>query len=283
MFTKKSIGVAVACALALGAFSGAALATPVSVDGIQFDTSSPLYLTVDAVNFRETPVSTPGQVLHGYGEIAAIDGLDSSKFCVNGSCDLNFTFEYTLQSVVPGTPGGYKAVFTLGSINFFVDNTDSYDVLNPQTAGVGSPWLTLQGHTAPNSAFVDVGQLYSNINGTTAMPTSGSTGTGLLDATGGPASTYFNFNSFSDGLGGFADFQFNSSFLTNPLKSCRGAPTTNLDNACSYPIGGTGELIGQPMAVSVPEPGTIGMLGLGLGFLGLLIRRRRKEEAEGRA
>lgn len=275
MLTKKSIGIALAAALALGA-SGAAFATPTNVGGVVFDPSSPLYLTINADNFRETSVSpsvsNPHPVLHGYGVVSTLDGNSQSTFCPG--CDLNFTFSYTLASVVPDG-SGFKAIFNLGSINFFVDNTSSYNVLNPMTAGIGTPWLTLSGHTSVNSSFVGPGELFSTINGTTAKPTSGSTGIGLLDATSGPASSHFKFQNISDGLGGFADLQFNSSFLTKVVKGCGSTPTTDLDNVCTYPITGVAVSIGSP--TSVPEPGEVGLLGLGLGALGLLLRRRRKE------
>jgi hypothetical protein len=33
------------------------------------------------------------------------------------------------------------------------------------------------------------------------------------------------------------------------------------------------------LPVAVPEPGELGLLGLGLGALGFMVRRRRKEAA----
>src|SRR3546814_12434616 len=50
MLKKKSIGVALACALALGAWSGATLATPIDVNGVHWDSSSPFDLTVQSLN-----------------------------------------------------------------------------------------------------------------------------------------------------------------------------------------------------------------------------------------
>jgi len=72
-----------------------------------------------------------------------------------------------------------------------------------------------------------------------------------------------------------ADFFLSSGFSFDPFSLCT-APTTDLDNICTYPIVGTGTLSGKSVT-SVPEPGEIGLLGLGLGALALLIRRRRKE------
>jgi len=274
MLTKKSIGAVLAGALALAA-SGAAFATPITVGGVTWDPSSPLDLTVDALNFRETSVANVGDVLHGYGVIGSINGTDPSTFCPG--CDLNFTFSYTVRSLGTSGSGNPQAVFDMGSINFYVDNTSSFNVLDPTTAGVGSLWLSLMGHTAPFTGFVDTGgQLYANINGTVSDPLNGSNGIGLADVAGGAAGGFFNTNTVIDGIGGFADFNLNSSFLEKPAAGCGSIPTTNLDFLCSYPISGTAELTGSSR-IAVPEPAELGLLGLGLGILGFMIRRRRKE------
>lgn len=264
MFTKKSLGVALVAALALGA-SGVASATMINVDGVHWDSSSPFDLTIQSLNLRETSVSGVGDVLHGYGQIGSINGNNS--FC--SGCDLTFTFQYTVANIT-----GNQVAFNNGSFQFYVQPAGTFSFGNPGSVG-GTPWVTMSGHTAPNTAFVyPAGQLYALVNGTVSNPTSGSTGTGLVDVTGGPAAVYLNSNSVPDGIGGFADFSLSSSFQFFPAKGC-GAPTTNLDNICSYPIEGNGSLVGR--TATVPEPGEIGLLGLGLGFLGFLIQRRRKQ------
>lgn len=273
MLTKKSIGAVLACALALGAWSGSALATPINVGGVVWDPASPLDLTIQALNFRESSVSKKGDVLTGYGVIGSINGTSQSTFCPG--CDLNFTFSYTVSSVGTSGSGNPQVVFTNGVINFYVDTTQSFNVLNPSTAGIGTLWLSLGGHTAPFTGFSAVGQLYSNINGTIAKPLTGSNGIGLLDATGGPAEPYTNTNSISDGIGGFADFNLNSEFLFSAVKGCTSI-SPDPTNICHYPVTGTATVIGQSMT-AVPEPGEIGLLGLGLAALGFFIRRRRRE------
>ncbi|HET7223534.1 MAG TPA: PEP-CTERM sorting domain-containing protein [Rhodanobacteraceae bacterium] len=266
MLTKKSIGAALVCALALGA-SGVASATMVTVDGVSWDTASPLDLTINALNLRETSVSGIGQVLHGYGQIGSING--NNNFC--SGCDLTFTFTYTVKTI-----GVQQVVFDDGLINFYVSNPGTYDVTDPTTASLGTSWLTLTGHTGSLIGFATTGTLFGKVNGTVADPTTGSSGQGFLDATGGPAMMYVDSNSQPDGLGGFADFSLNSEFQTFPANGCGTTPTTDLDLLCSYPIEGTASLIGKSVT-SVPEPAEIGLLGLGLGILGFLVRRRRKE------
>jgi hypothetical protein len=265
MWKKKTIGAALACALAMGAWSGSALATPVYVGGVWVDPDSVLDLSIQALNFRESSVSQVGDVLTGYGVIGAINGnFTQAQFCPG--CNLNFTFSYRVADIdTSGT--NPLIVFDSGSVNFYVDNTSSFNVLDPTTAGIGSLWLSLDGHTAPRTGFSALGQLYSSVNGTPANPMGGSFGFGLLDVTGGAAAYFADTNTIADSLGGFADFSLNSSFQYD------GAPICG-NNTC-YPISGQGGLLGK--SLTVPEPGTIGLLGLGLGFLGLALRRRRKE------
>ena len=265
MWKKKTIGTALACALALGAWSGSALATPVTVGGITWDPADGSDLNIQAFNFRESSVAGVGDVLTGYGQIGQING--DTTFC--SGCSLTFTFEYTL-SAIEGDALNPKVIFDNGSLNFFVDAGGTFDVADPTTAGIGTAWLTLSGHTAPFTGFTALGQLYSSINGAVSAPGALSGGFGLLDATGGPAAVWMDTNSRADG----ADFDLSSSFSTKPYAQCESVSADPTD-ICHYPILGAGTLTGQSLAV--PEPGTIGMLGLGLGFLGLALRRRRKE------
>ncbi|KZC21162.1 PEP-CTERM domain protein, partial [Rhodanobacter denitrificans] len=197
MLKKKSIGVALACALALGAWSGSTLATPINVNGVHWDSSNQFDLTFQSLNLRETPVSIVGDMLHGYGQIGSINGVNS--FCTG--CDLTFTFTYTVKSII-----GNQVAFNMGSFQFYTQAAGSFDFGNPTSVG-GTPWLTLIGHTAPRAGFADPSaQLYAMVNGTISAPTAGSGGFGLVDATGGPAKFFVNTNSIADGIGGFADF-----------------------------------------------------------------------------
>ncbi len=272
MLKKKSIGLALACALALGAWSGSTLATPINVNGVHWNSSSPFDLTIQSLNIRESSVSAVGDTLMGYGQIGSINGNNS--FC--SGCDLTFTFHYNVSKIA-----GNQVVFDMGAFQFYTSAAGSFSFANPTSASGGTPWATLTGHTFTNSGTGDTGQLFATVFGTTSNPTNGSGGFGMLDATGGPAMPYLDSNSVADGKGGFADFNLASSFLTFPADGC---PTTSADpaNLCHYPIEGNGSLTGKTM--KVPEPGTVGMLGLGLAFLGLFTWRRRKDaEADGRA
>jgi hypothetical protein len=263
MLTKKSFGIAFATALALGA-SGAAFAEPINVNGVQWDSSSPFDLTIQSLNLRETSVSQEGDILTGYGQIGSINGNNS--FC--SGCDLTFKFTYTVHSI-----SGDQVVFNMGSFQFYTQAAGTFDFGDPNSVG-GTPWVTLTGHTAPQTGFADTnGQLYATVTGSVAQPGSQSGGFGLVDATGGPAAQFLDSNFWSDGIGGFADFQLQSSFSFFPASTCS-EPTTNLDNICTYPIQGNGSLTGR---TAVPEPAELGLFGLGLGLLGFFMWRRRKE------
>lgn len=264
MFTKKFIGLLATSALALFAWSGSALASPITVYGVTWDRANPIDLTVQSINLRETSIGSVGDTLTGYGQIGSING--NNDFC--SGCDLTFTFSYQVQSI-----SGSSVIFNNGMFNFYVSSAGSYSVLDPTTASMGTPWVTLAGHTYFNPTYGSFGQLFATVSGTVADPTLGSGGTGLLDVTGGAAAKYWDSNTVSDGLGGFADFSLASSFQYFPANTC-GSVSSDPTSLCHYPITGNGSLVGR---TNVPEPAGIGLLGLGLGFLGLAMHRRRKE------
>lgn len=268
MISKKGLVIGLAAALALGA-SG--VASAITVDGITWNPGSPFDLNINSLNLRESAVTGIGQTLMGYGQVGSING--DTNFC--SGCNLTFQFTYTVQYLQGTGSGTTQAIFNMGSVQFYVSNPGTFNVGNPASAGLGTPWLTLTGHDGYVVGFptAPVGQLFSTINGTPSAPTSGSAGIGFLDATGGPAAMYMHTQTQADGLGGFADFTINSSFLTQIARGCGSTPSSDPTSICHYPIQGTAELIGK----TVPEPGALGMLGLGMGMLGVFFWRRRKE------
>lgn len=262
MFTKKSIAIALGAALAFGA-SGAALAAPINVGGVLLDPTQTFNPVIQAIDLRETSVSNSSPMLDGYGVIASLNGVSpitGGDFCPG--CNLTFTFSYTLE-----TPqSGNQAVFDKGVANLYVIPAGTFNVNDPASAIGTTPWLSLKGHTLAASGFSQVGQLYATIFGTLSQPTAGSSGFGYFDVTGGVAAKYFNTNSEPGG----SDFSLASSFQIP-------SPTfPNCTVTTGYPICGTANMSGL-MMTPVPEPGEIGLMGLGLGVLGLFFWRRRKD------
>ena len=267
MMKKKYIGAALACALALGV-SGMASATTISVGGVKWNAAQ-FDLTVSSSSLIETSVSNTGDTLTGFGLVGTIN--QNINFCT--ACQLAFTFQYTVKDV-----SGLQVLFDAGAINFFVlPGTNSYNAANPTNISAGTPWLTLTGHNSSVATYPALwqGDLFSTAAGSVTHPLSGSTGSGYLDATAGPAAQYMQSHTQADGLGGFADFFITTNFSNIPT----GAFTA--PNGVTYSILGGATMTGKSV-VPVPEPGPAGLLGVGLAVIGLLVGRRRKE-AEGRA
>lgn len=258
---KKSL-----LAIALGALSAPALA--INVGGIKLPAPSPIFeaTTVyeNIVSLAGVPSIAPGASINGYGIVNQING--NSNICVAGwgNCELTYVFGgYTL---LPGaTPSTLE--FTGGWINFYV-GTGSQINFNPfvssgqaqdlANAADGTLWLSLAGHTFKDVITGRTGTLLSEGSNFGTGVDSGR-GNGRLDVTGGLAAYHLDTNSVSDLMGGFADFDLNSSFSTV------GAPPHG-----QTPLAGVVSIAGR----SVPEPGLMALLGI--GALGIAFSARRK-------
>jgi hypothetical protein len=238
------IGSAVAGALLL---SSQAFAAPVTVDGINLDSAR----NFEVGSIYENVVSKPGQELSGFGQIDEING--NKFFCAGGagSCELTFKFSgYTATDVTQSTID-----FTGGVVNFYVDTA-------PQYGGNGQLFLSATGHTYLDTGSGRTGTLLA---GGTNLNTKQPQGQGLgqLDVTGGDAAQYFNTNQINDFRGGYADLILDSSFAVKSACPPNGEP-----------VCGSGDI--HNTATAVPEPGELGLMGLGLLGLGFVFKRRRR-------
>jgi hypothetical protein len=232
--------------------AGQAVADPISVDGIQFETGSVFH----AAELYENMISAPGDTLMGYGRI---DSINSHKnYCAGGgNCELTFTFgDYTVDHI-----DANHVTFTGGQVMLYADSSANFNASDRATAADGDLFLSTTGHAYTDTDTGRTGTLIATGSNLTTGQAQGS-GVGYLDVVGGDAQQYFNTDTFNDFMGGTTDLQFNSTFSPNACS-----------NATDQPICGSGLL--KSVTRAVPEPGALGLMGLGLLGVGFGVRRRR--------
>ena len=224
-------------ALAIGAAAvGSASAALINVGGIQWDPDAVNDFLVTG-NFDQifTPNNQlPGSVTSGFGSVQSING--SLAYCTLGpNCKLTFVFDnYT---IIAGP--GFPVAFSGGTIKLYVDNDAALDN-SIAGASDGALWLDLAGN---GTLLGGASLVVSN-----PFPFTAAQGQGFLDVVGGPAGPLFDTNTLFG-----ADFLFTT---TDPLNN--------------NTFGGSFTISGD----SVPEPGSLALVGAGL--LGLVGLRRRK-------
>lgn len=271
---KGAATAAVFTAVAL-AGSGSAHAGPTAtVDGITF----PIGFNVtgsdqlQVTTIYEDQVKFVGDVLNGIGEVSVINpALGGAPTWIQGANGVNLYYTFTGYTVasITGSASSSTIDFTGGTVNFYV--TPSSLAL-PSGAGyatdladITSSGTLFLGDTAVTNAATGY-TLVSTINGLTTSFTNGSSvGFAYLDVTGGDAAAEFATKSVPnvDSGGtttGFVDEYYTSSFTY-------GAPG-------GYAISGSASI--KANANAIPEPGSIGIVGMGLLGLGALVRRRRR-------
>jgi hypothetical protein len=123
------------------------------------------------------------------------------------------------------------------------------------TAGDGALWLSMAGHEIGGVS------LTAELDSFGAGADLGD-GKGFLDVTGGLAAANFDTNTQEDG----ADWTFGSSF--EPLPG--GGETPD-----GFELFGSADFAGT--SISVPEPSSLALLGLGMLGLGFGARRKTKK------
>ncbi|MBT3067022.1 PEP-CTERM sorting domain-containing protein [Rhodoferax sp. U11-2br] len=247
---KKSL-ISLGLAAVLGLASASASASAINVGGVVWDPDSAQSLPslIDFKSFGslfETGVNTEQGLtsVTGWGQVERMNSSvnNQSSFVPGG--ELTFTFTMDLVSLLPNPITG-KIDFSFNNllVNIFIDNTPNY-IGDYATSSDGNLWLSLVGK--------------GNLSGEGSNIGTGSdsgSGSALLDVVGGLAAENFDTNSRLNG----ADFVFSSSFQ----------PAGYQENGRDI-LSGTFDLTGN----SIPEPGSLALLGLGLAGLGLVKRRR---------
>lgn len=243
---------ATAATTAVMAFASTAQALPVTVLGVTFDPAVNPF-TSQTVNMRQMIDPATG-MLTVFGIITVINSQGTSSFCASG-CELTFTGTgFTPNGGGTPVPGaGSVTTYSGGTINLYADSTPN--VLNPFDYNS----LTFA-NTSDGDLFLSLNQ-NDVLTGTVDGAGAALSGLGLLNVTGGAAAAYFDTNSQANG----ADLRFSTS-LTAPIGG------TGIQN-----MAGTGNFFGQTSPLTVPEPGSLALIGLGL--VGLFASSRRRKSA----
>ena len=249
---KKSFRLLTAAAL-LGLAAGSANASNINVGGVVWDpdsAASPLPLEQDFTSHGgliESSVDLARGITHvtGRGIINQVNSTtpNSTSFCP--TCELTYTFSMDLLSINPIAFNFSTFSFGNLAVNVYVDTAKNYTG-SLASAADGVLWLSLVGN--------------GNLLGTgTDIGTGSDRGSGdaLLDVIGGIAKGNFDTNTKLNG----ADMALTSSFQPSGL----------IEGGVKM-LTGTLDLTGN----SIPEPGSLALLGLGLVGLAGLRKRKTK-------
>jgi hypothetical protein len=265
---KRIIGaVAIGAAFVMGV--GTAHAVPTNtIDGITFPVGTiPLGNQIQSGILDESLITGPGQTLRGVGFVQTIaQGLTKTWQDGNNGRSLYFVFDNYLSTAATAFPvadftGGTATFYSVPS-NFVIDNTSLSNAINSVktagTTGTGKVFLATQGAPEDPAGDTLISQI---ITGSSLLNFTAGRGDGFLDVTGGDADVNFATRTFANAFD--SPVPFSDMSLTSDFSAGSTIPGAGVSGSATL------------KANAVPEPISLGVLGVAMAALGVARRRKR--------